>query len=69
MSISYSEVENTKTFGTAATADVSLETDGLALSYNLGGASLLIQHNELNRTWNAAATSDENTEVRLKMAF
>jgi len=69
MSISYSEVENTKKFGTAATADVSLETDGIALSYNLGGASLLIQHNELNRTWNAAATSDENTEVRLKMAF
>jgi outer membrane protein OmpU len=69
MSISYSEVENTKAFGTVATADVSLETDGIALSYNLGGASLLIQHNELNRTWNAAATSDENTEVRLKMAF
>ena len=39
------------------------------LSYNLGGASLLIQHNELNRTWGAADTSDENTEVRLKMAF
>jgi hypothetical protein len=69
MSISYSEVENTKTFGTAGTADVTLETDGIGISYNLGGASLLIQHNELNRTWNAAATSDENTEVRLKMAF
>ena len=69
MSISYSEVENTKDFGTVATADVSLETEGIGFSYNLGGASLLIQHNELNRTWGAADTSDENTEVRLKMAF
>ncbi len=68
MSISYSEVENTKDFG-STTANVTLETEGIAASYNLGGASLLIQHNELNRTWNAAATSDENTEIRLKMAF
>jgi outer membrane protein OmpU len=68
MSISYSEVENEKDFG-STTANVALETEGVAFSYNLGGASLLIQHNELNRTWNAADTSDENTEVRLKMAF
>jgi outer membrane protein OmpU len=70
MSVSYSEVENTKEFGTVGQTDVTLETEGVALSYNLGGASLLIQHNELNRTWTAAsATSDENTEIRLKMAF
>ena len=68
MSISYSEVENEKDFN-STTANVTLETEGIGLSYNLGGASILIQHNELNRTWNAAATSDENTEVRLKMAF
>ena len=69
MSISYSEVENTKRFGSDAQTDVTLKTDGIALSYNLGGASLLIQHNELNRTWASATASDENTEVRLKMAF
>jgi len=69
LSISYSEVENTKAFGSDGQTDVTLETDGIALSYNLGGASLLIQHNELNRTWASATASDENTEVRLKMAF
>ena len=70
MSISYAEVENTKLFGTVGQTDVTMETEGLGLSYNLGGASLLIQHNESNRTWtSASATSDENTEVRLKMAF
>jgi hypothetical protein len=68
-SISYSEVDNTKEFGTAGQTDVTLSTDGIAASYNLGGASLLIQHNELNRTWASATASDENTEVRLKMAF
>ena len=68
MSVSYSEVENEKDFN-STTANVTLETEGIGFSYNLGGASLLIQHNELNRTWNAADTSDENTEVRLKMAF
>jgi len=69
LSISYSEVENTKRFGTVGQTDVTLETDGIGISYNLGGASLLIQHNELNRTWGSATASDENTEVRLKMAF
>jgi outer membrane protein OmpU len=69
MSISYSQVENTKTFGTVGTADVTLETDGIGFSYNLGGASLLIQHNEVDRSWTSATASDENTEVRLKMAF
>ena len=70
MSISYSEVENELKISVLyGTTDVALETEGIGISYNLGGASLLIQHNELNRTWNAASTSDENTEVRLKMAF
>jgi len=69
MSISYAEVENTKEFGTVGQTDVTLETDGIGFSYNLGGASLLIQHNELSRTWGSATDSDENTEVRLKMAF
>ncbi len=69
MSISYAEVENTKLFGTVGQTDVTMETEGLGLSYNLGGASLLIQHNELNRSWGSATASDENTEVRLKMAF
>jgi outer membrane protein OmpU len=69
LSISYSEVENTKRFGTVGQTDVTLETDGIGISYNLGGASLLIQHNELNRTWGSATASDENTEVRLKLAF
>ena len=68
MSISYAEVENTKDFG-STTANVTMETEGLGFSYNLGGASLLIQHNELNRSWASATASDENTEVRLKMAF
>ena len=69
MSISYAEVENTKEFGTVGQTDVTLETDGIGFSYNLGGASLLIQHNEMNRSWGSASASDENTEVRLKMAF
>jgi len=69
MSVSYAEVENTKSFGTVGTADVALETEGIGFSYNLGGASLLIQHNELNRSWASATASDENTEIRLKMAF
>jgi len=68
MSVSYSEVENTKDFG-STTANVTLETEGIGISYNLGGASLLIQHNEQNRSWTSATASDENTEVRLKMAF
>ena len=68
MSISYSEVENTKDFG-STTANVTMETEGIGISYNLGGASLLIQHNEQNRSWASATASDENTEVRLKMAF
>jgi hypothetical protein len=68
MSISYSEVENEKDFG-STTANVTMETEGIGISYNLGGASLLIQHNELNRSWASATASDENTEVRLKMAF
>ena len=69
MSISYAEVENTKEFGTVGQTDVTLETEGIGFSYNLGGASLLIQHNEMNRSWGSATASDENTEVRLKMAF
>jgi len=68
MSISYAEVENEKDFG-STTTNVTLETSGIGFSYNLGGASLLIQHNDLNRTWGSATASDENTEVRLKMAF
>ena len=68
MSISYSEVENEKDFG-STTANVTMETEGIGISYNLGGASLLIQHNEQNRSWASATASDENTEIRLKMAF
>ena len=67
--IGYAQVDNTKNFGTVGTADVSMETDGISMSYNLGGASLLIQHNEQNRSWGSATASDENTEIRLKMAF
>jgi len=68
MSVSYAEVENKKDFN-STTANVTMETEGIGFSYNLGGASLLIQHNELNRSWGSATASDENTEVRLKMAF
>ena len=68
LSISYNnhEVTYNKTSGNA---DQSVESDGIAIAYSMGGASVKIQNNESSGNTTSATYEEDRTEVNLSLAF
>ena len=54
---------------TAGNTDISAETDGIAIAYSMGGASVKIQNNESSGNTSSATYEEDRTEVNLSLAF
>ncbi len=67
LSASYGEreIEHAK----AGSAHVTEDQEGFALSYTVGSATIAVQNNEVGNNGGTAGTNDENTEIRLSLAF
>ena len=58
------------TYGkTAGNADQSVDTDGIAIAYSMGGASIKVQNNESSGNTTSATYAEDRTEVNLSLAF
>jgi outer membrane protein OmpU len=73
LSVSFNnhEVTYKKTSGTGMTAnaDKSSDTDGIAIAYSMGGASIKIQNNEQDGSSTSSTYTEDRTEVNLSLAF
>ena len=71
LSVSYGEFESEKDMNSSASVNVTMESEGFSVSYNLGGATLKIAHNELTNVNYLSTTgqSDEVTALELSLAF
>ncbi len=67
LSASYGEreIEHQK----AGSVHVTEDQEGVALAYTVGSATIAIQNNEVGNNGGTAGTNDENTEIRLSLAF
>jgi hypothetical protein len=71
LTISYGEMDSEKDMNSSASNNVTMESEGFGISYNLGGATLKVQNNELKNV-NYLSTSgqkDEVTAIELSLAF
>ena len=68
LSVSYNnhEVTYNKTTGNT---DQSVDTDGIAVAYSMGGASVKIQNNTSDGSSTATTYQEDRTEVNLSLAF
>ena len=58
------------TYGkTSGNADTSVDTDGIAIAYSMGGASIKVQNNESSGNTTSATYAEDRTEVNLSLAF
>jgi outer membrane protein OmpU len=73
LSVSFNnhEVKYLKTSGTGTTAnaDRSADSDGIAIAYTMGGASVKLQQNESSGNSTSSTYSEDRTEVNLSLAF
>lgn len=73
LTVSYAEHENQKTHGNGtkhwmtvgSTSDVSQDSKGINVAYNLGGATLKISHNETDNVSYDTSKTQERTSVAL----
>ena len=67
LSASYGEreIEHAK----ASAAHVTEDQEGFAVAYTSGSATIALQNNEVANNGGTAGTNDENTEIRLSLAF
>ena len=67
LSASYGEreIEHQK----AGSVHVTEDQEGVALAYTVGSATIAIQNKEVGNNGGTAGTNDENTEIRLSLAF
>jgi outer membrane protein OmpU len=54
---------------TAGNTDMSADTDGIAIAYSMGGASVKIQNNESSGNATSTTYQEDRTEVNLSLAF
>ena len=71
LTVSYGEMESEKDMSQSASVNVTMETEGLGISYNLGGATVKLHTGEIkNANYNSASgNTDEVTAIELSLAF
>jgi len=71
LTISYGEFESEKDMNSSASVNVTMESEGFSIAYNLGGATVKVAHNELTNVNYLSTTgqSDEVTALELSLAF
>ena len=68
LSVSYNNHEVTYA-KTAGNVDQSTDTDGIAVAYSMGGASIKVQNNTSDGSSTASTYQEDRTEVNLSLAF
>ena len=70
LSISYASLEQ-EYKGATSTANVTEESTGIAASYTMGSATIVVQQNEQDNAGGSTATTadEERTEIALTLAF
>ena len=68
LSVSYNNHEVTYA-KTAGNVDQSVDTDGIAVAYSMGGASIKVQNNTSDGSSTASTYQEDRTEVNLSLAF
>ena len=68
LSISYNNHEVTYDRSNSST-DMSQDSDGIAVAYSMGGASVKIQNNQSDGNATSNTVSEDRTEINLSLAF
>ena len=68
LSISYNNHEVTYD-RTAGNSEMSQDSDGIAVAYSMGGASVKIQNNQSDGNATSNTVSEDRTEINLSLAF